>query len=192
MKNIIFLDLDGVLLSYRPEYYFEKTNYGIDLVVLDIFLKIIDKCTIPTKIVLISSFCVPDDAERWFHRYPVLKEKITPYLDPNDNRISSNFISVNRSLGIEDWIGRYGIDVTNVVVIDDSWCSYLTQPITKFHINLIPCITSLGMGWKELRLLDCYLNPIRTSEEQKFIDTYLEHFSMYNPSFLDLKKYWMR
>lgn len=188
--NIIFLDIDGVFLTYRPEKYFEKISYGCNWDVFEVFLKLLEKSIVPTKIVMISTIMISNDPFKKFNRYHLLKERFIQLLHPECNSLVQPYLSGNRGLGIEKWLETYGQDVEKFVVIDDSFHRYFTDnnlPNLKSKFYLIPCNTSYGMQWIELRLLELFLAKRLSPVNKDYIRQFLSHGFGDD---IDIRKFW--
>lgn len=189
--NIIFLDIDGVFLTYRPEKYFDYLVYGCNWDVFKTFLKILQNTKIPTKIVMISTTMLLEEPFKKFEEYPELNKQLQDLLYPKHCALESCYITGhNRALGISKWLHLYGQDVEKFVIIDDSYNEYLEHEelyTLKQKFHLIPCRTMYGMQWLELRLLDLFLRDNISKVDKKFINKYLEFGFMSNEK---LEKCW--
>lgn len=188
--NIVFLDIDGVLLSYRPEKIFDEICYGASEQIIDVFLRIIEEAAIPTKIVLISSKVISPDPYRWIPTEK-LRLRFKKLLHPDNPSVDIPFIQENRYKGIRKWLNLYGHSVNKAIAIDDSikWYIDETNQDLSSDFYLIPCHTYLGMNWPELRALKVLLKYESSSMDKQFLCTFLSHSYLDSRS-EDLYKFW--
>ena len=174
--NIVFLDIDGVFLSYQPSLLFNQIQYGYDSHVLEAFVTLMENSTEPSKIVLVSSKVVQDDPFHWISD-ATLTTRFRKLLHPEMPSIKIKYIHEDRYLGIIDWLKEYGTYVNRSVVIEDSLKEYLNreEPIESSDFYLIPCRNAYGMRWPELKLLDYILKPTLTKMQKQFIENYLSY-----------------
>jgi len=172
--NVIFLDIDGVFLTYQPSLFFNRIQYGYDPHVLETFLTLVENSVEPCRIVLISKHVVKDDPFRWISD-SVLLSRFRKLLHTEMPSIRIKYIHEDRYLGIVEWLKEYGTYVNKAIVIEDSLTSYMdrVEKMDSTEFYLVPCRTAYGMHWVELKLLDYVLKPTLNKVQKDFVKNYL-------------------
>ena len=190
MENIVFLDVDGVFLTYRPELFFENTVYGCNEQAVEVFVRLLEESIIPTRIVMMS-ITIFNRAPLYWIKNEELKDRFHKLLHKDVPSVDPEYIRVNRYTGIDKWLKRYGQNVNKAIVIDDSIGWFLDEtnkPLTS-DFYLVPCRCYYGLNWPELRLLQFILKPNLIESDITFIQNFPHmgyHFELYPK----LEKFW--
>ncbi len=188
--NIIFLDIDGVLLAYQPSLFFNQMQYGYDHHVLDTFLTLLENSPEPSKIVLISTKVKSPEPWRWLTDAGFM-DRFKKLLHPEMPCLKTQYVSGDRYQGILEWLQEYGTYVNKSIIIDDSIDVYTREnnPLLPSYTYLIPCCCTYGMHWVELRLLKELLKISLTKSDKLFIRDYLQHGMLFHRC-SKLQKFW--
>lgn len=155
--NILFLDIDGVVLTHRAERYFEQVNYGYNPRIFHNFLRIIEEASIPTRIVLNSTTKKDTKGHScwWWIRSSGLRKRFRELLHPNWNDIPWKFITGNREDGIVYWMEQYASSGDVPIALDDSPSAY--QNADSLGIHFIRCYAEAGITTHQLTQLELAL-----------------------------------
>ena len=190
--NVIFLDIDGVLLAYQPSLYFNQIQYGYDPHVFNAFLSILENSPEPTKIVLVSTKVANKDPFRWISDEKSL-ERFKRLLHPEMPSIEWKYVHEDRYTGVAKWLEEYGQYVNKSIAIDDSLRDYIEKDkeLLSSEFYLIPCRTAYGMHWVELKLLEYLLKPVLKKTDKDFIKEYL-YFGFVYDNKQEIVDFWNR
>lgn len=190
--NIIFLDIDGVLLTYQPSLMDNRIQYGYDANVLHAFLSILERSPEPCKIVLVSKHVIKQDPYAWIQDAHLL-DRFRKLLHSEMPSIEWKYVHEDRYTGIAKWLKEYGQYVNKSIAIDDSLRDYIEKDkeLLSSEFYLIPCRTAYGMHWVELKLLEYLLKPVLKKTDKDFIKEYL-YFGFVYDNKQEIVDFWNR
>ena len=143
VHKIVFLDIDGVLLTFRPERYFDEDCYTYNSDILEIFIKMLEETE--AELVLISVIASHPNPFDWIRKSDSalayrLRARLHPVWKIDD-------VTVHRGASIDRWLKWNEISPKKAVVIDDSIHGHDPD---QYGYHFIKCTTEYGMGFHQL------------------------------------------